>query len=78
MFIYAGHMGSLYATDYKQDFDDLYCETCGDYDTFVGEAHTKKEVLDLFDGEIDDGKGSGGWGREYFMEFLDELNLPDE
>lgn len=27
MYIYAGHMGSLYATDYELSFDEVYCET---------------------------------------------------
>ena len=35
MYIYEGHMGSLYVSDYILDYDDLYCEECGDSDWFL-------------------------------------------
>lgn len=33
MCIYEGHMGWLYSSDELLDYEDLYCETCGDSDT---------------------------------------------
>ena len=47
MYIYEGHMGSLYVSDYILDYDDLYCEECGDSDWFIGQAETKEEAWEL-------------------------------
>lgn len=36
VYIYENHIGGgLYITDEEQDYDELYCETCGDSDTLV-------------------------------------------
>jgi hypothetical protein len=38
MYFYENHLGgNIYTTDYEQDYDDLYCDECGDSDTFLGE-----------------------------------------
>lgn len=35
LYIYESHLGgNLYVTTYEQDYDDLYCEECGDSDTY--------------------------------------------
>ena len=47
MFIYRSHMGGLYTTEEEQDWDDLYCETCGDSDRLIGEADSLQETWDL-------------------------------
>lgn len=44
MYIYQGHMGSLYTSYYELDYDDLYCEQCGDSDWLIGYAETKEEA----------------------------------
>ena len=71
MWIYEGHLGSLYASDTYLDYDDLYCEQCGDSDLCIGYATNRAEAWNLLkdDTDID---GSGGWDYEYVQEFLDE------
>ena len=32
MYIYECHMGGLYTSDEPLDYEDLYCEECGDSD----------------------------------------------
>ena len=71
MYIYEGHLGSLYTSDYVFDSEDLYCEQCGDHDWLVGYARTKAEAWDLLKYATDI-NGSGGWSYDYVMEFLDE------
>lgn len=68
VWVYEGHLGSLYATYNQQDFDDLYCDECGDYDWEVGGFETPEEFLSSYANEIGTDKNSGGWYLEYVME----------
>ncbi len=43
MYLYANHMGGYYDSSHEMDYDDLYCETCGDSDTLIGEYETEEE-----------------------------------
>lgn len=69
MYIYESHMGGLYTSDYPLDYEQTYCETCGDSDFLLGYAETREEAWELLknDTNID---GSGGWDYEYVQEFL--------
>jgi hypothetical protein len=40
-------MGSLYTSDDALDYEDLYCEQCGDSDWLIGYADTREEAWDL-------------------------------
>lgn len=35
-YIYESHLGGLYTTDEEQSYGSLYCDECGDSDSFVG------------------------------------------
>lgn len=72
VYIYEGHMGNLYYT--KEMQEDTYCEQCGDFDWLKGIAQCKEDVYKLFDGEINI-HGSGGWDKEYFDEFVDDIKF---
>lgn len=50
-YIYEGHMGGLYCTDESQDYDDLYCEQCGDSDWELGYAETLEDAWNLLKNE---------------------------
>lgn len=67
MYYYESHMGGIYTSVEYYDFDDLYCEECGDSDTFLGDYETFKEFaianLDMFDY-----KGSGGYDIKQIFE----------
>lgn len=65
MEVYESHLGGVYFTEELLDFDDLYCDQCGDSDTHAGYAETWEEVLDLLTDE-------DGWCR-YNAEYLSEL-----
>ncbi len=69
MYIYQSHMGGLYTSDDVLDYEQTYCETCGDSDWLIGYAETREEAWDLLkdDTNID---GSGGWDYEYIQDFL--------
>lgn len=41
MYLYESHLGGFYPTDEQLDNEDLYCETCGDYDWEIGEYNNK-------------------------------------
>ena len=69
MYIYESHMGGLYTSDDILDYEDLYCEECGDSDGLIGYAETREEAWNLFkdDKDID---GSDGWDYNYVQEFI--------
>ena len=43
-YIYDGHLGGFYISDEKLSDDDLYYETCGDYDELI---FTMEDICDL-------------------------------
>ena len=47
MYLYEGHLGSLYTSDCELDYEDLYCEQCGGSDICVGYADTREEAWEL-------------------------------
>ena len=53
MHIYEGHLGGLYTSDYVLDYEDLYCETCGDSDTYIGYADTREDAWELLKDCVD-------------------------
>ena len=69
MYLYEGHMGTLYTTDYEMHFGDLYCEQCGDSDRLVGEFNSAIDALIYMANDIDV-DGSGGWDLSYVIEVL--------
>ena len=76
MYIYEGHLGGLYTTEEQLEYEDLYCEECGDSDTLIGYAETKEEAWNLLK-EDTDTNGSGGWDYNYVQEFINSnwINL---
>ena len=50
-YIYEGHMGGLYCSDYE--IEDTYCEQCGDSDWLIGTANTAEEAWELLKDQTD-------------------------
>ena len=76
MYLYENHMGGLYSTQEEQEFEDLYCEQCGDSDWFIGEYETLGEYWNLIKDDCSI-NGSGGWSLKYiYSEMCREFNLP--
>ena len=71
MYIYESHMGGLYTSDDPLDYEDLYCEECGDSDWLVGYANTREEAWNLLKDDTDT-DGSGGWDYDYVQKFINE------
>ncbi len=69
MYIYESHMGGLFVSDEILDYEQTYCETCGDSDFLLGYAETREEAWNLLKDDTDI-NGFGGWNYEYVQEFL--------
>ena len=77
-YLYESHLGGLYTSDELLGFRDVYCETCGDIDTYIGSFETIYDFWRLIkDGcDID---GNGGWSLQYIYPFMiREFDLLDE
>ena len=61
----------MYVSDYELEYEDLYCETCGDSDRLLGYAETRKDAWKLLE-PITDIDGSGGWNYNYVQNLLNE------
>ena len=69
MYIYESHLGGLYTSNEYLDYDDLYCEQCGDSDWLIGCATIRAEAWKLLKDDTDM-NGSGGWDYNYVQEFI--------
>ena len=69
MYIYESHLGGLYTSDEYLDYDDLYCEQCGDSDWLIGYADTRKEAWNLLT-DYTDIDGSGGYSHDHIQIFI--------
>lgn len=49
MYLYVSHMGGLYLTEEEQSIYDLYCETCGDMDRYLGQVDVPEDVRKAID-----------------------------
>ena len=64
-------MGSLFTSYEPLDYEQTYCETCGDSDWLIGHANTREEAWELLKDDTDI-NGSGGWCYDYVQKFLNE------
>lgn len=69
MYIYESHTGCLFVSDDILDYEQTYCEICGDSDYLLGYAETREEAWNLLKDDTNI-NGSGGWNYEYVQEFL--------
>lgn len=76
-YLYEGHMGGLYTSDYYINPDELYCEQCGGSDWLLGEYETLNEFWDLIESKCDI-NGGGGWCLQYvYPIMISEFGLSD-
>lgn len=59
-------MGSLYVSDEVLDYEQLYCETCGDRDTLIGYADSREDAQRLLESYKDI------FDESYIDEFIEE------
>lgn len=65
MEVYESHLGGIYFNDTELDYKYLYCDQCGDSDSYLGHANTWEDVVDMVTDEY-------GWCR-YSKGYLAEL-----
>jgi len=54
MYFYESHLsGVIYTTDYEKDYDELYCDECGDSDWYIGEFDSWEDFISQIDPEVD-------------------------
>lgn len=70
-YVYESHMGGLYTNPYLLDYDELYCEQCGDMDIYIGEVYDEDSMADIIVYLYLD-----GYSCDYIQEFIDE-NFPE-
>lgn len=77
-YLYENHMGGLYTSDEYMDYEELYCETCGDSDFLLGTFELVSEFWDLIE-DMCSFYGSGGYALQYVYPIIvGEFDLPDE
>lgn len=54
LYLYESHLGGLYTSNEQYKYDYLYCDFCGDFDTYLGEFKTIKEFWNLVKNTIYD------------------------
>lgn len=78
VYLYESHVDGLYINEDCLNFEDLYCEECGDSDNLLGSFETLKEFWDLVKDECDI-NGSGGLSLSYLYPIIvEEFGLPYE
>ena len=63
MYIYESHMSGFFASEHELDYDERYCEQCGDSDTYLCEAETREELIKILKKE----------GHVDFMGYVDNI-----
>ena len=64
-------MGGLYTSDESLDYEDLYCEECGDSDSLIGYAETREKAWDLLKDDTDiDGRD----GFDVVQKYIEIIN----
>lgn len=71
LYIYESHLGGFYYSDEKEDTENLYCEQCGDYDTYLGKVENFEDVADILRTQVAL-FGLGGYTMEYCTKFFNE------
>ena len=74
MEVYECHLGGIYFEEEVLDWDDRYCDQCGDSDWHLGHADTWEDVLDL----ITDDEGWCTYASDYVAELKAEFEALKE
>lgn len=74
MYIYRSHLGGFYTSKKYLDYNQLYCEDCGDSDVCLGEADTWQEAVDAI------GILEVGEFPDFYLDFFREEfdHVPDD
>ena len=64
VYVYESHLGGLYNSDDYIQYDELYCEQCGDSDYEIGSFDTFEEFLRYYADNIYINPWDGGYGLD--------------
>lgn len=67
VWVYEGHLGGLYTSDYPIDQEDLCCEQCGDSDWEIGCFETFADFLKYYADNICVDDGDGGFDLDFVI-----------
>ena len=74
-YLYESHLSGFYSTDDEQDYEDTYCEQCGDSDDLIGIYENLKDFWNLIKDECSI-NGSGGYCLQYIYPYMcNELGI---
>lgn len=68
MYVYKSHLGGWWANNRLIPDDELYCETCCDYDMLVGYYDSFKEFLKCNANDIAVDDDGGGYDLQYVID----------
>lgn len=71
LYIYESHLGGFYYTNEEQDDESLYCEQCGDCDTYLGKAEDVYDIVEILRTQVEL-FGMGGYSMEYCTKFFNK------
>ena len=63
--LYESHLGGLSWSEEEYEYEDLYCDSCGDSDSWEGRAENFCEALELLSEET-------WYDAKYLMELVNE------
>lgn len=70
VYVYESHVGGWFASDTPVPDDELYCETCGDWDMFVGCYDNFKDFLECNADDISISIWDGGYELHDVMDMI--------
>ena len=76
MYLYESHLGELYTSENKLDYEDLYCKQCRDSDWLIGEFNTIEEYWNLIKDDCSINGSGGWWLQNIYVDICKEFNLP--
>ena len=70
LYIYENHLGGLFCSDRELDFDEIYCEDCGDSDNLIGCADTAETAWQLLHHYTENNNDDCNYSLNYVLDFI--------
>lgn len=68
-YLYESHTGGLFITEDELSVEECFCETCFDYDEFIGTFETIKDFWNIVKNRCSL-NGSGGLSLQWLLPFI--------
>lgn len=70
LYIYENHLGGLFCSGRELDFEEIYCEDCGDSDTLIGCADTAETAWQLLQPYTENNNDDCNYSLNYVLDFI--------